>query len=79
MVDTEKAAPSPLNGTGTGTDKHAPDADVDLEHNASLSLPMTAEKQDYIVEFDGPDDPLRPLCWNLTTKYVHTSLPSSGL
>lgn len=74
MVDTQNAAPGPLNGTGTSAGGHALKTEVDLEHNASFNLPVTAEKQDFIVEFDGPDDPLHPQCWNMKTKYVHPYL-----
>lgn len=33
--------------------------------------PQLPDREDYVVEFDGPDDPLYPQNWSLKTKYVY--------
>ena len=35
--------------------------------------PPLPEQEEYVVEFDGPDDPLHPQNWPLKKKYVTTS------
>lgn len=32
--------------------------------------PPLPDREDYVVEFDGPEDPLYPQNWKLGTKYV---------
>ena len=32
--------------------------------------PPLPDREDYVVEFDGPEDPLYPQNWKLSTKYV---------
>ena len=43
---------------------------------APFSHPLTVEKtsQDYIVDFDGPDDPYRPMNWPFRKKVITTAL-----
>lgn len=36
--------------------------------------PPLPEKEEYVVEFDGPDDPLHPQNWTLKKKYVYRPL-----
>ena len=31
--------------------------------------PLLPDLEDYIVDFDGPDDPMHPYNWELPTKY----------
>lgn len=33
--------------------------------------PPLPDSKEYIVEFDGPDDPGHPLNWSLTVKYAY--------
>jgi DHA1 family multidrug resistance protein-like MFS transporter len=39
--------------------------------------PPLPEKEEYVVEFDGPDDPLHPQNWTLKRKYVTSPSKSS--
>lgn len=47
------------------------------KHQGTLSMgagkpipPSLPDSKEYIVEFDGPDDPAHPLNWSFTVKYV---------
>lgn len=47
------------------------------KHQGILSMgagkpipPLLPDSKEYIVEFDGPDDPTHPLNWSFTVKYV---------
>ncbi len=41
--------------------------------------PMLPEQEEYVVEFNGPDDPLHPQNWPMKKKYVHFRLSILGL
>lgn len=36
--------------------------------------PPLPDREDYVVEFDGPEDPLYPQNWELGTKYAFPTL-----
>ena len=47
------------------------------KHQGILSMgagkpmpPALPDATEYVVEFDGPDDPAHPLNWNFTVKYA---------
>jgi len=47
------------------------------KHQGALSMgagkpipPPLPDSKEYIVEFDGPDDPVHPLNWSFTVKYA---------
>lgn len=33
--------------------------------------PLLPDSEDYVVEFDGANDPLHPYNWSMTRRYVH--------
>lgn len=41
-----------------------------LPMGANKDFPPLLRSDDYVVEFDGPDDPLHPYNWSMTTRLV---------